>query len=1047
MALVELKSNLANFRSSFTTKPLEDTVNRGSKLNIDSVPKTYNRRTAWTNAKVEKSELNRDSDSILKYSNRTKFLPVYIALSKLNIDSVPVKYSPGGKYTPSKYANEKAIPSTTTRWIGSTAPAVNYFDNKKSGASGFEIKATDKNKSGFTGVDNASNTYAYPTNVIGVHGSTVASLPLTNTKYPIDGVASLVSQLGNGSKFYYLSDNIRASKTFTEGGYYDKKKYSDTVKPNSSALGAKASESPSAIDSTLSNLPLLNAKYPIDGFASLTNQLGIGSKFYYISDNARVDKLFSLGGYNEKRKYSDLVKLNTSALKTKALDSKSSPSAIEEQYKKLNLRDDPHNIYNTYIQQPYVLRGIQREDKKEPQLWGIGRFDDGLIRGGITTAVERAALDTVRIAKWLASPKGLLWVVKQVGLGLTNPLVEADAISLAAGAGFRSNRVHTGIASLLSVPGSAFGLHFTRHGIPFANEAASYSSVSSRTNSILTYDFNNRLISLKKDLFGPLGGVSNFEGAPIFRLTGLAGPNSVYGIGTTTIRRSAITDSAAIARASDYGFTSIYNINSQYASAEFKSKSKPDTRIGPGFLLPAFSSKGEDGNKNTRDNVDVQDSSNTNERSSLFTLGTKLKDTDATPGTEIGIGNVQLDSNIRKSSAYPTTANNPINQYEVLAYNKIPKSKDIGRFNDFRVNLSDDSKAFSGKIIEANKSKLSYGDRNLEIQKGFGQQGKVGEDRSNPLEFLAPSKSDKKGQGFGRSRRALTSNSKFRGDKITALDVRAVKLTPEQVYPAEVDQIEFYFEDGTQGTNVMVFRCTMTGFSDSFSPGWSRIDIMGRPDGAYLYTSFERQISFTFTAAATSKSEMIPMWRKLNYLASYTMPDFRAGGKPAGPFMRLTIGNLFKNTPGFLNSLSYTIPDEATWDVDANNRSGEAKQLPNIVEVSVGFTVIGDFRPQVKGRAYSLFADNTGGQHDWLWDSGVNATKAKENEEQYKKDKDALKEQSKKDNTPTEATAPAPDPGAPTPAPAPTETNYGDEEPKTETDVKEDTADETPEVK
>jgi hypothetical protein len=900
MALVELKSNLANFRGTFTTPPLEDTVNAGSQLNIDNPLSKF-----WTG----------DPDSATQQ-----------------------------RKAPSKYKSEKTIPFTSDRWIGKTPPAVNGFDDTRSGATGFIDRANNKNNTAFIGANVAAGTYDYPTSVIGVHGSSVVSLPLTNTKYPIDGISTI------------------------------------------------------------------------------QNQLGIGSKFYYLSDDARVDKVFSIGGYNEKRKYSDLVKLNTSALKTKALDSKSSPSAIEEQYKKFNLRDDTNNIYDTYMKQPYVLRGIQREDKKEPQLWGIGRFDDGLIRGGATTAVERAALDTVRIAKWLASPKGLLWVVKQVGLGLTNPLVETDAIALAAGAGFRSNRVHTGIASLLSVPGTAFGLHFTRHGIPFANEAASYSNVSSRINSILTYDFNNRLISLKKDLFGPLSSVSNFEGAPIFRLTGLAGPNSVYGIGATTIRRSAITDSAAIAQASNYGFTSIYNINSQYASAEFKSKAKSDTRVGPGFLpLPAFSSKGEDGNKNTRDNVDLQDSSNTNERSSLFTLGTKLKDTDATPGTEIGIGNVQLDSNTRKSNAYPTTPNNPINQYEVLAYNRIPKKADISSFNDFRNNLSDNSNAFSGKITADNTDALSYENNNLENKKGFGQQGKVGADRSNPLEFFAASKD------YGRdvTRRPWAANiDKFRGDKITALDIvqSNTALTPAQVYSDERDQIEFYFEDGDQGTNVMVFRCTMTGFSDSFSPGWSRIDIMGRPDGAYLYSSFERQVSFTFTAAATSRTEMIPMWRKLNYLASYTMPDFRVGGRPSGPFMRLTIGNLFKNTPGFINSLSYTIPDEATWDVDANNRDGEGKQLPNIVEVSVGFTVIADFRPQVMGRAYSMFAGKTGDDYDWLWDATINSAMAAEAQKKYEEEVKKLNEELKA-NTTTKTTDEVTEPA---PAPAPQLTEPGD---------------------
>ena len=174
----------------------------------------------------------------------------------------------------------------------------------------------------------------------------------------------------------------------------------------------------------------------------------------------------------------------------------------------------------------------------------------------------------------------------------------------------------------------------------------------------------------------------------------------------------------------------------------------------------------------------------------------------------------------------------------------------------------------------------------------------------------------------------------------------------------------------------MPFRCTMTGFTDSFNPGWDRIDIMGRPDGAYLYTSFDRQVSFNFTVAALSRSEMIPMWRKLNYLSTYTMPDFIGSARPSGPFMRISIGDLFKNTPGFISSLSYTIPDETTWDIaeDAKvtvNANVNAKQLPMAMEVAMSFTIVGDFRPELMGRAYSLQGNKRRSPSDWLADSSI----------------------------------------------------------------------------
>jgi hypothetical protein len=171
----------------------------------------------------------------------------------------------------------------------------------------------------------------------------------------------------------------------------------------------------------------------------------------------------------------------------------------------------------------------------------------------------------------------------------------------------------------------------------------------------------------------------------------------------------------------------------------------------------------------------------------------------------------------------------------------------------------------------------------------------------------------------------------------------------------------------------------MTGFSDSFSPSWNRIDIMGRPDGAYLYSSFERSVSFNFLVAALSRSEMIPMWRKINYLASYTMPDLNGNSKPSGPMMRITIGDLFQETPGFITSLSYTIPDDATWDTaedySADNRT--PKQLPMMVDVAMSFQIIGDYRPEQMGRVYSLshLGGNSSDEDAGNWLRGRRAAK------------------------------------------------------------------------
>lgn len=537
-------------------------------------------------------------------------------------------------------------------------------------------------------------------------------------------------------------------------------------------------------------------------------------------------------------------------------------TSLNQIYKKFNLRDDASQT--SYIQHPLILRGIQRKEDPEPQRWGLGIGDDSLIRGGAATALERSIIDTVRIGKWMASTKGLLWIIKQIGLGLSNPNVEIGPGSTLLS--IPQTKVHTGLASLLSVRGTAFGLHFTRHGIPGKNESASYEDVIN-SRRILSDQINkNRLVNLTMSVISGqsqfiVGGFSLEE-----RRKSLSGPQSVYGIGYTTINVSSDNQNKA-AKASNLSFDS-------------------DT----------------------------------------------------------------------------------IKTYATLAYDKIPNNS-TGKFNDFRNQIVDSSP--NNKSTQLLGSPSVYTDNNIEKKYGFPELSKV--DRSKGSKFLVSS-SDLRTAQTRRERTIITNHKNFAGDKVNALDFYKDGIEAVDIYPeGSKDFIEFYFSDADTTINsvksAIVFRAALTGLSDSFNPSWSKIDIMGRPDGAWIYSSYDRNISFTFTVAAQSRSEMIPIWRKLNYLASYTMPEYIGGAKPSGPFMRITIGNLFQQTPGFITSLTYTVPEDSPWDIAGDD--DEAKQLPMYIEVSVSYTVISDFRPQKYGRAYSLSlnGNNKNSGANWLFDS------------------------------------------------------------------------------
>ena len=110
-------------------------------------------------------------------------------------------------------------------------------------------------------------------------------------------------------------------------------------------------------------------------------------------------------------------------------------------------------------------------------------------------------------------------------------------------------------------------------------------------------------------------------------------------------------------------------------------------------------------------------------------------------------------------------------------------------------------------------------------------------------------------------------------------------------------------------------------------------------------------MAFTFDAYPKSDVELAVIWHKLNRLAGLTYPHMSkpaAGGRAMiSPYTRLTIGDMYKEAPGFINSLTYTVMDEGTWE------TGFAK-LPKYIQANVTFTYIGDHHLHATQKLYDL---------------------------------------------------------------------------------------------
>ena len=162
------------------------------------------------------------------------------------------------------------------------------------------------------------------------------------------------------------------------------------------------------------------------------------------------------------------------------------------------------------------------------------------------------------------------------------------------------------------------------------------------------------------------------------------------------------------------------------------------------------------------------------------------------------------------------------------------------------------------------------------------------------------------------------------------------------------------------------FRAFIDSMDDNYSADWGSQNFMGRAESLYNYQGFERNVNLSWTVAAQSKQELMPMYQKLNYLASVCAPDYSPDGYMRGNLIELTIGGYLFNQVGIMKGISFSVPQESPWEIGINdssipgagfneNRSDKSvKELPFIIKVSgFNFVPIHNFVPQVQKNIFA----------------------------------------------------------------------------------------------
>jgi hypothetical protein len=537
-------------------------------------------------------------------------------------------------------------------------------------------------------------------------------------------------------------------------------------------------------------------------------------------------------------------------------------------------------------EQPYITTNIPRRLSTSPT-------DDGYIRGGWRLANQASINDQLRINKFINdTPKGPLFIQRQIGLQLTNPKLETRKINLNS-FGLLGNILtsafnvfnnltpgptrlyNEGKNTLAQLPLTAFGTHFERHGLsPIQDDNTKYLAVVRNNND----NGNNRLLALKTKLIKPgitnpragnviLGTVNAILGAvnvfnriigkgtnpllptsPLLQPADLiidrysGGPGSTYGVGFTTIRR--------------------YDVTSNGSNKPIPSKGLIDYAGALGVSDTYFD----------------QLSGENNFYSNNIAGTGKPSQIDQTA--------VNYGSNAYPAGAFPSSISPSTRTYDKLR-------------NQVKTNITQVTNNGTGSISTANPT-IIRGAKDFKYN-------------LNNLENV-----------FSR----------------TDSDILTLHFRPIDPFGNDFNGYD------------LRFSAYMKGFKDNFDATWNEYNYIGRAESFYTYGRFKRNVSFNFDIPCFNKTQLLEKHRALGQLASTTAGSYNTAGLLGGVLLKVNVGKYLDNEYAILNNISYDIPDDSSWDVDEQL----AMYLKVNVSLTIIHSKLPEYKvPDVKGNEKAGF--------------------------------------------------------------------------------------------
>jgi hypothetical protein len=593
--------------------------------------------------------------------------------------------------------------------------------------------------------------------------------------------------------------------------------------------------------------------------------------------------------------------------------------------------------------QPYITTDINTVDSGFNK-FRLTKFDDGLVRGGIVGAVNASVVDTLRIGKFLKDfPKGPLFIVKQVGLQLSNPRLESKKLKVdraTSGQGFLNNignfvsnvagkienavgptRIYNlGINTLAQVPINAIGGHVIRHGfLPVQDSDKLYEAVVTANNENGT----NRLVELN-DKFK--------SGNPLIISEYIGGPGSVYGIGTTIIHRATTYNAnytSTISKNHANRVASYTNANDNLKLGKFFGASNHQTTSFSQFYFESTPINISDNTNNNNPSLDDYIAIQSDVVNAVRPLiGDNINDLSKDgPSSYPSINTGSFSNDLKLPNLVYGTGVSTYANIKAKVDATIVSGSDYEMKNSSKSSISKNNTIVGEQLPSSNSNptyKNGYGEKvviNIPWNK-VSREARIGSGRKDEIN-LTP---------------LFTESAYFGADTIPGSNKK------DNIRDLIRFRIQAVNTDKPEEGKWMVFRAYLTDLSDDVSATWNEVKYSGRGDQFWIYNGFTRKMNISFKVAALSAEEMKPMYNKLNYLMSNLMPDYDfSSNVMRGPLVRMSIGSYIDSQLGKIDSLNYKVSNDTPWEIaiDKPEKGAQLLILPHIIEVTLGFTPIG----------------------------------------------------------------------------------------------------------